>query len=64
MKDHSSRRGNTQTQQNEITKINKVERNKEVDLDNLPLYDCIQEQEDDWVSSVIGSETDALNDLF
>lgn len=39
-------------------------RNSEVDLDNLPLYDCIQEQEDDWVSSVLGSDTDALNDLL
>ena len=52
--------------QNEIMKkLNKnQERNKKVDLDNLPLYDCIQEQEDDWVSSILGSETDALNDLF
>ncbi len=40
------------------------ERNKKVDLDNLPLYDCIQEQEDDWVSSVLGSNTDAFRDLF
>ncbi len=39
-------------------------KNNEVDLDNLPLYDCIQEQEDDWVSSVLGSDTDALNDLL
>ena len=48
-----------------MKKLNQTqERNKKVDLDNLPLYDCIQEQEDDWVSSVLGSETDALNDLF
>ena len=48
-----------------MKKLNQTqERNKKVDLDNLPLYDCIQEQEDDWVSSILGSETDALNDLF
>ena len=35
-----------------MKKLNRnQERNKKVDLDNLPLYDCIQEQEDDWVSS-------------
>ena len=52
--------------QNEIMKKLKrnQERNKKVDLDNLPLYDCIQEQEDDWVSSVLGSNTDAFRDLF
>ena len=48
-----------------MKKLNKNQgRNKEVDLDNLPLYDCIQEQEDDWVSSVLGSNTDAFRDLF
>jgi len=48
-----------------MKKLNKNQRkNKEVDLDNLPLYDCIQEQEDGWVSTILGSETDALNDLF
>ena len=48
-----------------MKKLNKSQgKNKEVDLDNLPLYDCIQEQEDDWVSSILGSETDVLNDLF
>ena len=44
-----------------MKKLNKSQgKNKEVDLDNLPLYDCIQEQEDDWVSSVLGSNTDAF----
>ena len=48
-----------------MKKLNKSQgKNKEVDLDNLPLYDCIQEQEDDWVSSVLGSNTDAFRDLF
>ena len=30
----------------------------------VALYDCVQEQEDGWVSTILGSETDALNDLF
>ena len=69
MKDHSSilKRKYTNSKKQNVTmkKLNQTqERNKKVDLDNLPLYDCIQEQEDDWVSSVLGSETDALNDLF
>ena len=48
-----------------MKKLNKSQgKNKEVDLDNLPLYDCIQSQEDDWVSSVLGSESDTLDTLF
>ena len=30
----------------------------------VALCDCVQEQEDGWVSTILGSETDALNDLF
>ncbi len=30
----------------------------------IPVYDCVQEQEDDWISSVLGSESDTLDTLF
>ena len=57
-----------------MKKLNKTQGNhRKVVLDNyelgkikipVALYDCVQEQEDGWVSTILGSETDALNDSF
>ena len=38
-------------------------------LDNVNIeynssFDCVQENEDDWVSSVLGSEYDVVNSLY
>ena len=35
-----------------------------VNIEYNSSFDCVQENEDDWVSSVLGSEYDAVNSLY